>query len=110
VAQGRARTRLQAGYRVRGDSKPASMSPGCTGSCPGVGGHSESDPPDWSWLLAYYAATQRHDPRGRIEELADRQGKTWSLVQTSGRWWSGAELVHSLCFQRIFGSHWSPAG
>jgi len=48
--------------------------------------------PDWSSVLGYYAATQRHDPRGRIEEFADRHGKTWHLVRAAGRWWSGSEL------------------
>ncbi len=59
--------------------------------------------PDWSSILAYYAATQRHDPRGQIEEFGDRHGKTWNLVRTTGRWWSGAELrVPSGAFSEDF--------
>jgi very-short-patch-repair endonuclease len=48
--------------------------------------------PDWSALLGYYAATQRADPRGKVEEYADRHGKVWQLLQPSGRWWADAEL------------------
>ena len=48
--------------------------------------------PEWSALLGYYAATQRQDPRGQIEEFADGHAKGWQLFQTTGRWWANAEL------------------
>ncbi len=48
--------------------------------------------PDWASLLGYYAATQRANPRGKVEEYADRHGKVWQLLQPSGRWWADAEL------------------
>ncbi len=48
--------------------------------------------PDWSQLLGYYAATQRQDPRGQIEEFHDRHGRGWQLVQMRGHWWRGARL------------------
>lgn len=48
--------------------------------------------PEWSSLLDYYAATQRHDPRGQIEEFRERHGQNWHLFRSSGRWWSGSEL------------------
>lgn len=47
---------------------------------------------DWDTLLAYYAATQRQDPRGRIVEFPDRHGTGWLLFQAPGRWWRDAEL------------------
>ena len=52
----------------------------------------ELDLPEWSQLLDYYAATQRHDPRGQIEEFKERHGQNWHLFRTSGRWWSGSEI------------------
>ena len=55
-------------------------------------GDQENKIPDWTAILGYYAATQRHDPRGQIEEFADRHGKTWNLIRTNGLWWSGAQL------------------
>jgi hypothetical protein len=56
--------------------------------------NSDSEPslPEASALLAYYAATQREDPRGNIEEYADRHGRVWQLLQPSGRWWTDAEM------------------
>lgn len=48
--------------------------------------------PEWSSLLGYFAATQRLDPRGRIEEFEDRHGVAWQLFQTVGRWWADADL------------------
>lgn len=48
--------------------------------------------PEWSALFDYYAATQRHDPRGQIEEFRERHGQNWNLFWTSGHWWSGAKL------------------
>ncbi len=44
--------------------------------------------PDWTPLIGYYAATQRKDPRGEIEEFADRHGSVWQLFRTTGPWWS----------------------
>lgn len=48
--------------------------------------------PDWGPLLGYYAATQRKDPRGRIETFADRHGSIWQLFRLTGTWWSGASI------------------
>ena len=48
--------------------------------------------PDWRALLGYYAATQRKDPRGRIEAFADRHGSIWQLLRLTGTWWSGASV------------------
>lgn len=48
--------------------------------------------PEWSALLAYYAATQRQDPRGRIARFADGHGMGWQLVSTRGPWWDNTEL------------------
>lgn len=48
--------------------------------------------PPWPALLAYYAATQRQDPRGRIVEYSDRHGYAWQLFRTSGHWWTDAEI------------------
>ena len=47
---------------------------------------------DWRRLLAYYAATQRLDPRGAVEERTDRHGLSWQLYRAEGRWWNAAEL------------------
>ncbi|WP_237155420.1 hypothetical protein [Oryzibacter oryziterrae] len=44
-------------------------------------------------LLAYYAATQRTDPRGRISQLADRHGTAWHLVSFVGDWWHSSRLT-----------------
>lgn len=49
--------------------------------------------PPASSLLTYYAATQRQDTRGRIEEYADRHGRVWQLFHTRGNWWSDCELT-----------------
>lgn len=49
--------------------------------------------PPVSSLLTYYAATQRQDTRGRIEEYADRHGRVWQLFHTRGHWWSDCELT-----------------
>ena len=60
---------------------------------PTTAGNDDSDVlPAWSDLLGYYAATQRQDPRGQIEEFADRHTKSWQLFQTLGRWWENAEV------------------
>ncbi|WP_315813849.1 AAA domain-containing protein [Bradyrhizobium sp. SZCCHNR2028] len=48
--------------------------------------------PDWQSLLGYYAATQRRDPRGKIETFADLHGAAWQLLQLSGRWWAEASI------------------
>ncbi len=48
--------------------------------------------PDWDALLAYYAATQRQDPRGRISEFPDRHQQSWQLFCGTGHWWSDAAL------------------
>lgn len=47
---------------------------------------------DWRKLLAYYAATQRLDPRGAVDERADRHGLSWQLFRADGRWWDAGEL------------------
>jgi very-short-patch-repair endonuclease len=52
----------------------------------------ETELPEWSSILGYYAATQRHDPRGQIQSFKDKHGQTWTLLRTAGRWWSGAEI------------------
>lgn len=49
--------------------------------------------PPASSLLTYYAATQRQDTRGQIEEYADRHGRVWQLFHTRGHWWSDCELT-----------------
>lgn len=49
--------------------------------------------PPVSSLLTYFAATQRQDTRGRIEEYADRHGRVWQLFHTRGHWWSDCELI-----------------
>ena len=46
----------------------------------------------WSSIMSYYAATQRRDPRGQIEEFPDRHGVGWNLFSVSGHWWSEAEI------------------
>ncbi len=48
--------------------------------------------PEWSQLLEYFAATQREDPRGRIDEFENRHGQNWNLFQVTGRWWESADL------------------
>jgi very-short-patch-repair endonuclease len=48
--------------------------------------------PEWSQLLEYFAATQRADPRGRIDEFENRHGQNWNLFQVTGHWWESAEL------------------
>lgn len=48
--------------------------------------------PEWSKLLEYFAATQRADPRGRIDEFENRHGQNWNLFQATGRWWESSEL------------------
>jgi hypothetical protein len=47
---------------------------------------------DWRRLLGYYAATQRLDPRGSVNERIDRHGRAWQLVQAPGAWWEADEL------------------
>ncbi len=47
---------------------------------------------DWPSLLAYYAATQRQDPRGRVDERIDRHGRSWQLVCPIGAWWGSSEI------------------
>ncbi len=46
----------------------------------------------WRELMAYYAATQRADPRGRICQFPDRHGTAWHLVSFAGDWWRNARL------------------
>ncbi len=48
--------------------------------------------PEWAALASYYAATQRKDPRGRIQEFADRHGSAWQLIRTIGAWWADASI------------------
>ncbi|MGY0572422.1 AAA domain-containing protein [Bradyrhizobium sp. RDM12] len=52
----------------------------------------EGSLPDWRSLLGYYAATQRKDPRGKIEAFADRHGSLWQLLRLSGTWWAYASI------------------
>lgn len=59
------------------------------------GGEETAHLPEWPQLLEYYAATQRTDPRGRIEEFKDRHGQNWNLFQASGRWWEPSDLRFS---------------
>ena len=47
---------------------------------------------DWRRLLSYYAATQRLDPRGSVNERIDRHGRAWQLVHAPGAWWEADEL------------------
>jgi len=47
---------------------------------------------DWKALLRYYAATQRQDPRGRVDERADQHSVSWQLFRADGRWWDVGEL------------------
>lgn len=52
--------------------------------------------PPWDSLLAYFAATQRQDPRGRIAEFPDRHGQAWLMFTAPGRWWQEAKIVLSI--------------
>lgn len=47
---------------------------------------------DWTALLRYYAATQRQDPRGRVDARADQHAVSWQLFRADGHWWSAGEL------------------
>ena len=47
---------------------------------------------DWRQLLAYYASTQRLDPRGAVDEREDRHGSAWQLFAIDGRWWDRGEM------------------
>lgn len=49
--------------------------------------------PPWSDLLGYYESTQRLDPRGQIEQFADRHGIQFQLVFCDGSWWQEGELT-----------------
>jgi very-short-patch-repair endonuclease len=51
---------------------------------------------DWRKLLAYYAATQRVDPRGRVDERADQHSVSWQLFRADGSWWDAGELYFAL--------------
>lgn len=48
--------------------------------------------PDWRSLLGYYAATQRKDPRGRVEAFEDRHGSLWQFLRLVGTWWIDATI------------------
>jgi very-short-patch-repair endonuclease len=48
---------------------------------------------EWSSLMEYYTATQRQDPRGKIEEFADRHQRNWQLITATGLWWQKSEMV-----------------
>jgi very-short-patch-repair endonuclease len=50
---------------------------------------------DWRKLLAYYAATQRLDPRGKVDERADQHSVSWQLFRADGSWWDVGELRFS---------------
>jgi hypothetical protein len=47
---------------------------------------------DWRPLLRYYAATQRQDPRGKVDERADQHAVSWQLFCADGNWWRQGEL------------------
>ena len=49
-------------------------------------------PADWRKLLAYYASTQRADPRGRVDERSDGHGMSWQLFRADGGWWETSAL------------------
>ncbi|MDW9812840.1 AAA domain-containing protein [Sinorhizobium meliloti] len=49
--------------------------------------------PPWSDLLGYYESTQRLDPRGQIEQFADRHGIQFQLVFCDGSWWQEGEFT-----------------
>jgi hypothetical protein len=51
---------------------------------------------DWRKLLAYYAATQRLDPRGKVDERADQHAVSWQLFRADGRWWDLGELLFAI--------------
>jgi hypothetical protein len=57
-----------------------------------VGPHAARADRDWRSLLSYYAATQRLDPRGSVDERIDRHAGSWQLVHASGAWWEMDEL------------------
>lgn len=52
----------------------------------------ESADADWQALLRYYAATQRQDPRGKVDERADQHAVSWQLFCADGNWWKQGEL------------------
>lgn len=62
----------------------------------------DSEKPDWRlqdcWrqVIAYFAATQKADPRGRITQFADRHGEQWQLYYATGEWWRNAQLTFEL--------------
>ena len=63
----------------------------------GKSGESNSMPElQWRAALAYYAATQRADPRGKVTQYPDRHGESWQLVAVSGHWWKEAVLRFSM--------------
>lgn len=47
----------------------------------------QSTTPPFDKLMRYYAATQRRDPRGRIEQTVDRHGVQYQLLAPAGAWW-----------------------
>ena len=47
---------------------------------------------DWRRLLGYYAATQRLDPRGSVDERVDRHARSWQLFHAPGSWWDADVL------------------
>ncbi|MBW0365854.1 AAA domain-containing protein [Ensifer adhaerens] len=49
--------------------------------------------PAWSDLLGYYESTQRLDPRGQVEQFADRHGIQFQLIFCEGSWWQEGELT-----------------
>jgi len=48
--------------------------------------------PPWQALLSYYESTLRLDPRGSIEQFADRHGTQFQLFRAAGNWWHEAAL------------------
>jgi very-short-patch-repair endonuclease len=51
---------------------------------------------DLKALLRYYAATQRQDPRGRVDEKLDQHARSWQLFRADGPWWAPGSLQISL--------------
>lgn len=61
-------------------------------------GDSDKPLPPLPQLLKYFEATQRRDPRGKIEQFADTHGRAWQLLQFSGTWWRDASLNLPMSF------------
>lgn len=44
-------------------------------------------------LLAYYAATQRSDPRGAVKQTAERHARQFQLLHAAGHWWRAEDTL-----------------